>query len=81
MKPDDRSSSPVLRLYLLHHLASDGAGLLGGEGAVVALAQGDAHLTRGLHLELVHGGLGLGDHDLAAGIVVAGHNRIISFSF
>ena len=30
--------------HLLHHLAADGTGLAGGEVAVVALLQVDAHL-------------------------------------
>ena len=46
---------------LLDHLAADGAGFAGGQVAVVALLQIHADLIGGLHFELVHGLLGLGD--------------------
>ena len=49
---------------LLYHLAADGAGLTGGQVAVVAFLQVDANLSGSLHLELVHSGTGLGDVDL-----------------
>ena len=63
--------------HLLDHLAADGAGLAGGEVAVVALLKVHAHLVGGLHLELVHGLPGLGDVQLVG--VLARHCRI-SFS-
>ena len=49
----------------------------------VIMEQGDAHLVGGLHLELVHGRPGLGDHDLAVGrlAAVARHNRFLLFFF
>ena len=40
--------------YVLDHLAADGAGLAGGEVAVVALLQVDANLGSGLLLEQLH---------------------------
>jgi len=46
--------------------AAHGAGLLAGQIAVVALLQVDAHLVRGLHLELVHSLAGVGNHNLIA---------------
>ena len=50
--------------------------------AAAALVQGDAYPARGLHLELVHGRAGLGDHDPAVGrlAAAAGHNRFRVFS-
>ena len=62
--------------HLLDHLAADGAGLTGGEIAVVAFLEVDAHLGGGFHLELVHCGLGFGDIDL---IVVLSRHDIFSF--
>mgnify|MGYP001083711134 CR=1 FL=1 len=38
--------------HLLDHLAADGTGLLGGQVAVLALLQGDAHSGSGLVLDL-----------------------------
>ena len=69
--------------HLLHHLASNGPGLAGGQGAVVTLVQGDADFIGGLHFELIHGRTGLGDHDLAVGrlAAVARHNRFLLFFF
>ena len=51
----------VLFDHLLHHLTADRACLTGGEIAVVALLQVDTDFRSGLHLELVHGGLCLGN--------------------
>ena len=65
--------------HLLDHLAADGAGFAGGQVAVVALLEVDADLIGGLHLELVHGLLGLGDVDAVAGRIVAAHNRSLLF--
>ena len=62
--------------HLLDHLAADGAGLAGGEIAVVAFLEVDAHLGGGFHLELVHRGLGFRDIDL---IVVLSRHDIFSF--
>ena len=50
--------------HLLDHLATDGTGLLGGQVAVVALLQVDAHLVGGLHLEAVQTLASLGNHVL-----------------
>ena len=50
--------------HLLDHLATDGTGLLGGQVAVVALLQVDAHLVGGLHLETVQTLASLGHHIL-----------------
>ena len=58
--------------HFLDHLAADGAGLTGGQVAVVAVLEVDAHLIGGLHLELVHGLTGLGDVQTVAGGVAAG---------
>ena len=65
--------------HLLDHLAADGAGFAGGQVAVVAVLEVDADLIGGLHLELVHGLLGLGDIDAVAGRIVAAHNRSLLF--
>ena len=65
--------------YVLDHLATDGAGLAGGQVAVIALLEIDAHLVGGLHLELVHSGLGLGDIQLVGRIVA--HDRSLLLSF
>ena len=63
--------------HLLNHLAADGAGLAGGQVAVVAVLEVDAHLIGGLHLELVHGLTGLGDVDAVAGGVAAGVGSVV----
>ena len=65
------ASSPIESYWsygtnLLYHLAADGAGLTGGQVAVVAFLQVDADLSGSLHLELVHSGTCLGDVDLVA---------------
>ena len=52
--------------HLLDHLAAHGAGLTGGQVAVVALLQVDAHLLGSLHFELVHCFTSLGNIDLIA---------------
>ena len=39
--------------HLLDHLSADGTGLAGGQIAVVALLEIDAHLGGGLHLKAV----------------------------
>ena len=57
--------------HLLDHLATDGAGLTGSQIAVVAFLQVNAHLGRGLHLELIHGGTSLGNVQLVG--ILAGH--------
>ena len=62
--------------HFLDHLAADGAGLAGGQVAVVAVLEIDAHFSSGLHLELVHSGLGLRDVELV--IVLSRHD---DFSF
>ena len=49
--------------HLLDHLAANGAGFAGGQVAVVAVGQVDANFLGSLHLELVHGFLGLGNID------------------
>ena len=56
--------------HLLDHLAAHGAGLPGGQVAVVAVLQIHADLGSGLHLELLHGLLGLGNVKL---VIVAAH--------
>ena len=66
---------------LLDHLAADGAGLAGGQVAVVAVLQVDADLVGGLHLELLHALLGLGDVDAIAGRIVAAHSQTLLFLF
>ena len=71
------SAFPVesCRLYgpnLLDHLAADGAGLSGGEVAIIAVGQVDADFGSGLHLELVHSLTGLGDVELV--VVIVAHN-------
>ena len=57
--------------HLLDHLTADRTCLAAGQVAVVAVFQVDAHLVGGLHLKLIHRGLGLGDVQLVA--VLAGH--------
>ena len=65
--------------HLLDHLAADGAGLARGQVAVVAVLQIHAHFGSGLHLELLHGLLGLRNVDL---IVVAAHfSSLLTFEF
>ena len=54
----------------LDHLAAHGASLPGGQVAVVAVLQIHADLGSGLHLELLHGLLGLGNVKL---VIVAAH--------
>ena len=63
--------------HLLDHLAADGAGLPGGQVAVVAVGQIDADLGSCLHLELVHCLAGLRNIDL----IVALHIRFSPFAF
>ena len=65
----------VLLDHLADHLAADAAGLLGGQVAVVAFLQVDAHFTGGLHLELLHSLLGVGVHIA----VITGHGRYLLF--
>ena len=55
--------------HLLDHLAADGAGFPGGQVAIIAVLQVDAHFLGSLHLELVHGFPGLGNVDLVVIIV------------
>ena len=55
---------------VLDHLAADGAGLTGGQVAVVAIGQIHANFLSSLHLELVHCFTSLGNIDL----VVVLHN-------
>ena len=50
--------------HLLDHLAADGAGFPGGQVAVVAVGQVDAHFLGSLHLEAVHSLTGLGNVQL-----------------
>ena len=57
--------------HLLDHLTDDRTCLAAGQVAVVAVFQVDAHLVGGLHLKLIHRGLGLGDVQLVA--VLTGH--------
>ena len=52
--------------HLLDHLAANGAGFTGGQVAVVALLQVNAHLLGSLHFELVHRFTSLGNIDLIA---------------
>ena len=63
--------------HLLDHLAADGAGFTGGQVTVVAVGQVDSHFLSCLHLELLHGLLGLGNVDL----VVALHNNSLLCRF
>ena len=65
----------------IDHLTADGAGFAGGQVAIVALLEVDADLIGGLHLELLHTLLGLGDIDPVAGRIVAAHNRSLLLSF
>ena len=60
---------------VLDHLAADGAGLAGGQVAVVAVGQVDTDFRSGLHLELVHGFLSLRNVQLI--IVVAHRNSLL----
>ena len=62
---------------IFDHLAADGAGLTGGQVTVVATLQVDAHFLGRLHLELIHGFLGLRNIDL----VVALHSRSLLCRF
>lgn len=62
---------------MFDHLAADAAGLAAGELAVVAVLEVHADRIRGLHLELVHRGLGLGDVQLVA--VLGRHNTCTPF--
>ena len=55
--------------HLLDHLAADGAGFPGGQVAVVAIAQVNAHFLSDKHLEAVHCFAGFGDVDLVVSIV------------
>ena len=57
--------------YMFDHLAADGAGLPGGQVTVVTFLQVATHLGGSLHLELIHGGTGLGDIQLV--VVLTGH--------
>ena len=57
---------------VLDHLATDGAGLAGGQVTVVAIGQVDANLASCLHLELVHGFLSLRNVQL---IIIVAHNQ------
>ena len=50
----------VLLNHLLYHLAADGACLLGGKVAVVAVGKIYANLACGLHLKLIEGVLRVG---------------------
>ena len=60
---------------MFDHLAANGTGLTAGQIAIVALLQVDANLLGGLHLELVQGLTGAGNHGLVGiGIVRARHN-------
>ena len=61
----------------LDHLAADGAGFSGGQVAVVALLQVDAHFVGSFHLELVHCFTGFGNVD----VVVALHTFASPFLF
>ena len=64
--------------HLLDHLAADGAGFPGGQVAVVAIGQVDAHFLGSLHLETVHGFTGLGDIDLVV-VRVAHFSSLLCF--
>ena len=48
---------------VLDHLAADGASFAGSQMTVVTVGQVDTHFLCSLHLELVHGLLGLGNVD------------------
>jgi hypothetical protein len=65
--------------HLLDHLPTHGAGFAAGQVAVVALLEVDADLIGGLHLELLHALLGLGDVDAVAGRIVVAHDRSLLF--
>ena len=52
--------------HVLDHLAADGAGLAGGQIAVIAVFQVDADLGCSFHFELVHGLTGLRNVDRIA---------------
>ena len=62
--------------HLLDHLAAHRAGLAAGQVAVIAFLQVHADLGGGLHLELVHSGLGLGDVQL---VIILGRHSFCSF--
>ena len=65
--------------HFLDHLAADGAGFPGGQVAVVAVLQVHTDLGSCLHLELLHGLLGLRNVDP---IVVAAHlDSLLTFFF
>ena len=64
--------------HLLDHLAADGAGLAGGQVAVIAVGQVDAHFLGSLHLEAVHGLAGLGNVDLVV-VRVAHFGSLLCF--
>ena len=65
----------LLRLdHLLDHHAADGAGVAGGQVAVIALLEVDAQLVRHFVLEAVHGVLGFGDIDL---VIVIGRHSLV----
>ena len=64
--------------YVLDHLAADGAGLTGGQVAVVTIGQVDTDLGSCLHLELVHGLAGLGNVDLIV-VLVAHLDSLLCF--
>ena len=63
--------------HLLDHLAADGAGLTGGQVAVVAVLQINAHFLCGLHLETVHSLASLGNVDLV--VVLRAHIHFSPF--
>ena len=60
---------------VLDHLAAHGAGLAAGQVTVVTVLQVHADLRGGLHLELIHSGLGLGDIQLVA--VLGRHSCVL----
>ena len=64
--------------HLLDHLAADGAGLAGGEVAVIALFQIDADFVRRFHLEALHRLLRLGDDQFVAAAIIVGHGFLHS---
>ena len=65
----------VLLDHLLNHLAADRASLLGGQVAIVALLQVDAHFVRSFHLETVKTFARLRNHRF-----VASHDKLHSFN-
>lgn len=60
---------------VLDHLAAHRAGLAAGQVTVVTVLQVHADLRGGLHLELIHSGLGLGDIQLVA--VLGRHSCVL----